>query len=667
MPKHQKNSKKAKKSSAAEYLPSSDAMETEESEKDFEPPITKKIKTRFMDLEEESESFTDEGTSEDQTSVTESEGESEEYESESSEGDSEDNIFAEFENQTDSSEEPTINEDEMENEVEEGWTKIESDSDWSTANFFANIRNNGIQSPKTTLKSKDSPKDFFNLFLPPQVFEAIANYTNINARTAPVKTKKTKKKSKQIKWEDCSKENVECFFGMLIYMGVIQLPEIELHWSANDLLRVKGIEKLMSRDEFRLMNRYILFYDKTYPINIQDNLYKIRIVIDYVMKASINLYEPSKNLSIDESMVKFDGSQFKIYMPSKPIRYGFKMYMLCENETAYVLKVAPCMDNSTEKNEENTKIAGLTLKLLEGFDNRGFHIYMDSYYSSVNLFENLQNLGIAATGTIGTNRKGLPKKSLSKAKKNLELHDANFWKLCKEKNELILCQWMDKNPVLVISNYANNNWEKTKRWMKSLSRKTRSITRSQKPMIDEKDDLIPMFKQKEIDIPVVVHNYTKFMRAVDLFNQHTSYYINDQRSRKWYRSLLYFYVEIALRNSYIIYTKVCENEKAKPMSVFKYRLKLIEDLLESFIKKKKVVEVKPKKPKLIQQALCRLKLMEKQGDCEMCSKKNGQPRKLPKYMCVTHNVHLCPDSCYDDHRRIYELGNDDLIPGTGSI
>ena len=50
----------------------------------------------------------------------------------------------------------------------------------------------------------------------------------------------------------------------------------------------------------------------------------------------------------------------------------------------------------------------VVLKLLEGLENRGHHVYMDNYYSSPRLFQNLRHLGFGACGTVRTNRRGVP-------------------------------------------------------------------------------------------------------------------------------------------------------------------------------------------------------------------------------------------------------------------
>ena len=50
----------------------------------------------------------------------------------------------------------------------------------------------------------------------------------------------------------------------------------------------------------------------------------------------------------------------------------------------------------------------IVLQLLRGLEGRGHHVYMDNYYTSPALFQELRDLGFGACGTVRVNRRGLP-------------------------------------------------------------------------------------------------------------------------------------------------------------------------------------------------------------------------------------------------------------------
>ena len=53
--------------------------------------------------------------------------------------------------------------------------------------------------------------------------------------------------------------------------------------------------------------------------------------------------------------------------------------------------------------------------------------------------------------------------------------------------------------------------------------------------------------------PVVVHNYNQSMNGVDLADQYTTYYSFIRRSRKWWKKICFWLLEVATVNSYILY------------------------------------------------------------------------------------------------------------------
>jgi hypothetical protein len=56
-----------------------------------------------------------------------------------------------------------------------------------------------------------------------------------------------------------------------------------------------------------------------------------------------NLYYKASNIkSIDESMIKFSGrAEYIIYMRNKPIKWGFKLYVLCDSLNGFCLDILP--------------------------------------------------------------------------------------------------------------------------------------------------------------------------------------------------------------------------------------------------------------------------------------------------------------------------------------
>ena len=66
--------------------------------------------------------------------------------------------------------------------------------------------------------------------------------------------------------------------------------------------------------------------NSTIPAENKDKLYKLRPLTTTLKKNFVKLYDPSRYLSADESMILFKGrSSIKQYNPERPIKKGYKL------------------------------------------------------------------------------------------------------------------------------------------------------------------------------------------------------------------------------------------------------------------------------------------------------------------------------------------------------
>ena len=133
---------------------------------------------------------------------------------------------------------------------------------------------------------------------------------------------------------------MKAFLGFSILMGIDHLPSVDDYWSKDPLLHYAPIADRIPRWHFREISRYLHFVDNDHLAQrgdpAHDRLGKVRPLIDHLSSKFETLYEPSKNVAVDEAMIKFQGcSSLKQYMPQKPIKRGIKVWVLGDSSNGY--------------------------------------------------------------------------------------------------------------------------------------------------------------------------------------------------------------------------------------------------------------------------------------------------------------------------------------------
>jgi hypothetical protein len=65
------------------------------------------------------------------------------------------------------------------------------------------------------------------------------------------------------------------------------------------------------------------------------------------------------------------------------------------------------------------------MNLMRGLFEKGYNLYCDNYYTSPQLFWDLFQLGVNATGTVRSNRRGIPQEIKTKSLTNRDEQRSN--------------------------------------------------------------------------------------------------------------------------------------------------------------------------------------------------------------------------------------------------
>ncbi|KAL4512697.1 hypothetical protein ABPG72_020534 [Tetrahymena utriculariae] len=140
---------------------------------------------------------------------------------------------------------------------------------------------------------------------------------------------------------------------------------------------------------------------------------KIQNFINILNKRFKFNYYPQKELIIDESMQRGRCS-LKVHRPLKPTKCGFKDYVLCHSTSRYVL-------SWTLFDGKKRNLVEITEQLTSHYDNKGYHISFDRFYTTRDTIKYLTERGCTVIGGVMKNSFQL-NEELKNELENLELY-----------------------------------------------------------------------------------------------------------------------------------------------------------------------------------------------------------------------------------------------------
>jgi hypothetical protein len=115
----------------------------------------------------------------------------------------------------------------------------------------------GINTSASEVFACSSPYDFFSLFVNDQIFETISSQTNIFAEQNRLQFNSWRLDQ----WHETTPNEIRRFFGLIIWMGLVRLPRIEMYWRKAEGYNLSLPRKIMSRNRFELLLRFLHFTD----------------------------------------------------------------------------------------------------------------------------------------------------------------------------------------------------------------------------------------------------------------------------------------------------------------------------------------------------------------------------------------------------------------------
>lgn len=406
-----------------------------------------------------------------------------------------------------------------------------------------------------------SPIEYFSLFFTDEILDKIVEETNRYSDQYVEEHEEdlaTHPKSRVHQWLHSGhthKEEMRAFLGVCLNMGIVNKPTIESFWDTkHPSINTPWFSQHFKRNRFQLLLKFLHFNDNSLynEENPDHALYKIQPIIEHFQAKFLQYFHPGKDLSLDESLIAFKGltPHLRQYMRNKHhAKFGIKMWCVCDVNTGYTCTYEIYAGKTREPPVRGpvniTQRTVIRLLNQARVLNLGHNVGFDSYFSSPALFQDLYDRSTTATGTVRSNRLGLPHDMRDTRVLNNEVAE---WR----HGNLLCVKYRDgkKEPVHLISTSCRGGFTQV------TTRKNERVTR-----------------------PNIVCEYNKIMGGVDLKDKKLYAYLSERRTLKWTTKVAFYLFGTAVLNSYIIY-KVHTNGNV--MSRLDFMLSIIDDLVKDF-------------------------------------------------------------------------------------
>ena len=188
---------------------------------------------------------------------------------------------------------------------------------------------------------------------------------------------------------------------------------------------------------------------------------KIQPFIDLLVPVVQENYTAHREVAVHESVTTFKGRvSFRQYLKGKPNPWGIKAYVLSDSTTGYMhnLRIYFGKQTSLIDNTELSHTVKVVLTLVDHLKNKGYDLYTDQFYTSPAQADRLQKCGLTLTGTIMSNRCGLPEQF--KGKHKMDIGSTESYRC----GDMMALAWRDKRIIYMLSTKHSNDRKDVPSW-----------------------------------------------------------------------------------------------------------------------------------------------------------------------------------------------------------
>ncbi len=421
-------------------------------------------------------------------------------------------------------------------------------------------------------------------------------------------------------WQDLDVVDLEAYIGLLILAGVYKSKgeATASLWSAETGRAI--FPATMSLKKFHVLSHVIRFDDKETRQGRRehDKLATIRELWDKWVQRLPLLYNPGPHVTVDECLVAFHGRcPFRQYMPSKPAKYGIKIWAACDAQSSFAWNMQVYTSKSSGEAPEKNQGTRVVLDMAEGL--HGHNITCDNFFTSYALGEELLKRKVTMLGTVRKNKPELPPELL--AVKNREVTSSVF-AFTDKATVVSYCPKKGKNVLLLSTMH--------------------------------KDAALSSREDKK---PQMVLDYNETKGGVDNLDKVTATYSCRRMTARWPLVIFFHIIDVSAYNAFVIW---CEINKDWNRGKLSQRRIFLEQLGNALVKPH--IERRQCLPRASPAAAAIVKDIQKEtststpptagkkrGRCQVCPTQNDSKTSMTcssckKYVCKEHVQTFCP-SC----------------------
>ena len=313
-------------------------------------------------------------------------------------------------------------------------------------------------------------------------------------------------------------------------------------FGSHEFYQEEWLKELTTRIQLESFLRQLHWEDSTdpfgskyeYSTNYRPNgVAKVGLLLEHFRRRCC-LFIPEHNMSFDEATAKYTGRMTKMkHLQSKYKPYdGIRIYSLNGSKTGYT-------NNFRCDLRDQTPVETMFQSVLTPFEGKGYTVWGDNAFTTVNMLRMCKDRGINFAGTTRTTY-GFPRSLVD------ESLEAGEWKWLMSKEGFLAAFWADVGYVKLMSNFHSPEQGQVLRRVSGQADKEKR------------------------GAPTVGVEYNHFMGGTDLQDFIRGLYTTHRRGKKWWRCLYYWVLDSSMYNAFVLY-KWCWHFIKKEVCPMKYK------------------------------------------------------------------------------------------------